>query len=159
MIDRNSQKLLSHFLLSVNLYLVLVELLSHVRLCNSIDSSMPHFPDLHYFPVCSKSCPLSQWCYLTISSSVTPFSSCPQSFPASRFFQMSLLFASGGQSIGAPAFCYLRRFKMLGYLREREKALLLIYIVPVKTQEVFSQGWNSHGKVDQPWDLNVYTCL
>ena len=45
-------------------------------------------------------CPLSQWCHPTISSSVVPFSSCPQSFPASGSFQMSQLFASGGQSIG-----------------------------------------------------------
>ena len=45
-------------------------------------------------------CPLSRWCHPTISSSVIPFSSCPQSFPASGSFQMSQLFASGGQSIG-----------------------------------------------------------
>ena len=46
-------------------------------------------------------CPLSQWCHPTISSCVIiPFSSCPQSFPASGSFQMSQLFASGGQSIG-----------------------------------------------------------
>ena len=49
------------------------------------------------------SCPLSQWCHPTISSSVVPFSSCPQSFPASGSFQMSQLFASGGQSIGVLA--------------------------------------------------------
>ena len=48
-------------------------------------------------------CPLSQWCHPTISSSVVPFSSCPQSFPASGSFQMSQLFASGGQSIGVSA--------------------------------------------------------
>ena len=48
--------------------------------------------------VYSNSCPLSQWCHLTISSSVTPFSSCPQSFPASGSFQMSQFFPSGGQS-------------------------------------------------------------
>ena len=53
--------------------------------------------------VCSNSCPLSQWWHSAISSSVTPFSSCPQSFPASGSFQMSQLFASGGQSIGASA--------------------------------------------------------
>ena len=46
---------------------------------------------------CSNSCPLSQWCHLTISSSVIPFSSCLQSFPASGTFQMSQFFASGGQ--------------------------------------------------------------
>ena len=46
--------------------------------------------------VCSHSCPLSQWCHPTISSSVAPFSSCPQSFPESGFFPMSWLFTSGG---------------------------------------------------------------
>ena len=46
-----------------------------------------------------KPCPSSRWCHPTSSSSVVPFSSCPQSFPASGFFQMSQLFASGGQSI------------------------------------------------------------
>ena len=50
---------------------------------------------------CSSSCPLCQWCHPTISSSVTPFSPCPQSFPASGSFPMSQFFASGNQSIGA----------------------------------------------------------
>ena len=53
--------------------------------------------------VCSNSCPLSQWCHPTISSSVVPFSSCLQSFPASGSFPVSQLFPSGGQSIGASA--------------------------------------------------------
>ena len=53
--------------------------------------------------VYSNLCPLSRWCHPTISSSVVPFSSCPQSFPASGCFQMSQLFASGGQSIGVSA--------------------------------------------------------
>ena len=48
---------------------------------------------------CSNSCPLSQWCHPTISSSVVPFSSCLQSFPASGSFPVSQFFASGGQSI------------------------------------------------------------
>ena len=48
-------------------------------------------------------CPLSQWCHPTISSSVIPFSSCPQSFPASGSFPRSQLFTSGGQSIGVSA--------------------------------------------------------
>ena len=51
----------------------------------------------------SDSCPLSQWCHPTISSPVAPFSSCPQSFPASESFPVSQLFASGGQSIGTSA--------------------------------------------------------
>ena len=52
---------------------------------------------------CSKSCPLSQWCHPAISSSVVPFSSCLQSFPASGSFPMSQFFASDGQSIGVSA--------------------------------------------------------
>ena len=48
-------------------------------------------------------CPLSRWCYPTISSSVIAFSSWPQSFPASGSFPISQLFASGGQSIGVSA--------------------------------------------------------
>ena len=51
----------------------------------------------------SNSCPSSQWCHPTISSSVAPFSSCLQSFPGSGSFQMSQFFASGGQSVGASA--------------------------------------------------------
>ena len=47
--------------------------------------------------------PSSQWCHPTISSSVVPFSCCPQSFPASGSFQVSQLFASGGQNIGVSA--------------------------------------------------------
>ena len=50
--------------------------------------------------VCSNSCSLSQWCHSTISSSVTRFSSCPQSVPESGSFPMSWLFTSGGQSVG-----------------------------------------------------------
>ena len=74
------------------------------------DSLQPHGPQ-HARPPCPSptpgvypnSCPLSRWCHPTISSSVSPFSSCPQSFPASGSFQMSKLFASGGQSIGVSA--------------------------------------------------------
>ena len=52
---------------------------------------------------CSNSCPLSWWFHQTISSSVIPFSSCLQPFPASLSFPVSRLFTSGGQSIGASA--------------------------------------------------------
>ena len=54
--------------------------------------------------VCSNSCPLSQRCYLTISSSASPFSFCLQSFPATGSFPMSQFFASGGQNIGVFSF-------------------------------------------------------
>ena len=53
--------------------------------------------------VCSNSCPLSQWYHPTISSSVAPFSTYPQPFPASGSFPMSWLFTSGSQSIGGSA--------------------------------------------------------
>ena len=74
------------------------------------DSLRPHEPQ-HARPPCPSptpgvypnSCPLSWWCHPTISSSVVPFSSHPQSFPASGSFQMSQLFASGSQSIGVSA--------------------------------------------------------
>ena len=52
---------------------------------------------------CSNLCPSSQWCHPTISSSVIPFSSCLQSFPASGPFPMSQFFPLGGQNIGVPA--------------------------------------------------------
>ena len=71
------------------------------------DSSRPNEPQHARHPCLSPTprvhpnpCPLTWWCHPTISSSVVPFSSCPQSFPASGSFQMSQLFASGGQSIG-----------------------------------------------------------
>ena len=81
-----------------------VQLLSRVWLCNPMDCSMPGLP-VHYqlLEFTQTQCPLSQWCHPTISSSVVPFSSCPQSFRASGSFQMSQLFASGGQSIGVSA--------------------------------------------------------
>ena len=74
------------------------------------DSLWPHEPQ-HARPPCpsltpgvySNSCPLSWWYHPTISSSVVPFSSCPQSFPALGSFQMSQLFRSGGQSIEVSA--------------------------------------------------------
>ena len=75
------------------------------KLCNPVDCSTPGFPVHHQLPpkVYSNSCPLSWWCHPTISSSVVPFSFCLQSFPPSGSFQMSQLFASGGQSIGVSA--------------------------------------------------------
>ena len=56
-----------------------------------------------FLGVCSNSCPLSWWCHSTLSFSVAPFSSCPQSFPAWGSFPMTQLFPSGGQSTGASA--------------------------------------------------------
>ena len=87
-------------------------LLSSVQFSHSVvsDSLRPHelqhtrppypspTPGVH-----SNSCPSSRWCHPAISSSVIPFSSCPQSLPASGSFPMSQLFAWGGQSTGVSA--------------------------------------------------------
>ena len=70
--------------------------------------------------VCPSSCPLSWWCHPTFSSSVVPFSSCPQPYPASGSFPMSQLFTSDGQSIGASA---------------------LASVLPVNIQDWFPSGW------------------
>ena len=70
--------------------------------------------------VYSNPCPLSQWCHSTISSSVIPFSSCLQSFPASRSFPVSQLFALGSQSIGVSA---------------------LASVLPMNIQDWFSLEW------------------
>ena len=105
--------LLSFFLL-VSLYINTLfapyhTVFSLVQFSRSVgsDSLWPHEPQ-HTRPFCSSPkpgvhpnpCPLNQWCHPTISSSVVPFSSCPQSFPASGPFPKSQLFTSGGQSIG-----------------------------------------------------------
>ena len=91
------------------------------------DSLWPHELQ-HSGPPCpsptpgvySNSCPSSWWCHPTISSSVVPFSSCPQSFPASGPFQMSQLFPSSGQSIGVSASAS---------------------VLPMKTQDWSTLGW------------------
>ena len=91
------------------------------------DSLRPHGLQ-HARPPCpspapgaySKSCPLSQWCHPTISSSFIPFSSCLQSFPASGSFPMSQSFASGDQNIGVSASAS---------------------VLPVNIQDWFPLGW------------------
>ena len=93
------------------------------------DSSRPHEPQ-HTRPPCpsptpgvySNPCQLSQWCHLAISFSVVPFSSCPQSFPASGSFQISQLFTSGGQSVAVSA---------------------STSVLPMNTQDWFPLGWTS----------------
>ena len=76
-----------------------------------MSNSLWHHKPQHARPPCPSptsgvypnSCPLSRWCHPTISSSIVSLSSCPQSFSASRSFQKSQLFASGGQSIAVSA--------------------------------------------------------
>ena len=86
--------------------------------------------------VCSNSCPLCWWCCPTISSSVIPFSSCPQSFPASRYFSMSQLFGSGSQSIGASASVSVPSMNIYGWFPLRMTGL--ISLLPKGLSRVFS---------------------
>ena len=112
----NPTKLCMMLTLVIN-YLVLDIALSFtyylsVQFSHSVvsDSLQSHEPQ-HVRPLCPSptpgvhpnSRPLSRWCHPAISSSVIPFSSCPQSFPASGSFSMSQLFAPGGQSVGVSA--------------------------------------------------------
>ena len=101
-----------------------VQFSSVAQLCLTL---RPHEPQHTRLPcpsptpgVYPDSCPLSRWCHPTISSSVVPFSSGPQSFPTSGSFQMSQLFASGGQNIGASA---------------------SISVLPMNIQDWFPLGW------------------
>ena len=104
---------------------------SCLTLCDPMDTPMPSPTP----GACSNSCPLSWWCHPTISSSVIPFSSHLQSFPASGSFQMSQFFPSGGQSIGVSA---------------------LASVLPVNIQDSFSLGfwlvWSPHS----PRDCQVF---
>ena len=103
------------------------------------NSLRPHEPK-HTRPHCPSPapgvhpnpCPLSWWCHPTISSSVIPFSSCPQSFPASGSFQMSQLFASGGQSTGVSA---------------------STSVLPMNTQDWSPLGWTGWMSLQSPWTL------
>ena len=93
--------------------IAVVQSLSHVWLCDPMDCNTPASQSFSITRACSDSYPLSQWCHPTISSSVIPFSSCPQSFPASWSLPKSWLFPSGGQSIGASASVLLNEYSGL----------------------------------------------
>ena len=76
------------------------------------------------------SCPLNRWCHPAISSSVVPFSSCLQSFPASGTFLMSQFFTSGGQSIGVSA---------------------SVSVLPMNTQDWSPSGWPGWISLQSKW--------
>ena len=76
---------------------------SWLSLWDSMDCSMPGFPVLYHLLELLKLMSIESVCHPTISSSVVPISSCLQSFPASKYFPTSWLFASDGQSIGISA--------------------------------------------------------
>ena len=120
--------LLSGFILEFNFAGETVQFTSVQFSCSVVSNSLQPHGLQHARPPCPSpipgvypnSCLLSRWCLPTISSSVVPFSSCPQYFPASGSFQMSQLFISGGQSIGVST---------------------LASVLPMNTQDWSPLGW------------------
>ena len=120
-------------------------------------------------------CPLSRWCHPTISSSVIPFSSWPQSFPAAGSFQMSQLFASGGQSIGISASTSVLTMNIqdwsplgwTGWISLQSKGLSRVFLnTTVKNHQLFTWGGRSIGvsalasvlpKITQGWSPLEWT--
>ena len=96
--------------------------------------------------ICSNSCPLSWWCHSTTSSPVTPFSSCPLSFPESGSFPMRWFFASGGQSIrtSAPASVLLRNIQGWFYLG-------LTCLIPLQSKTLKSLLQHHNSKASILW--------
>ena len=93
----------------------------------------------------SISCPLSQLCHPTISSSIAPLSICPQPLPASGSFQMSQLFSSGGQSIGVSASTSVLPIKHSGLISFRMDLLDLLAVQG--TLESLLQQHNSKASI------------
>ena len=104
--------------------------------------------------VCSDSCPLSPWCYLTISSSATVFSFCLQSFPASESFPMSQFFTSGGQSVGATASASVLAMNIQGWFPLGWTWFDLLAVQG--TLRSFLQHLNSEASILQPWFSLLY---
>ena len=132
--DCSWQLLFSHQVMSYSLQ---AHKLQHARLpCPSLFSG-----------VCSNSCPLSWWCHPTISSSVTPFFSCSQSFPTSGSFPVNWLVISGGQSIVASASVFQWIFRLISFSIDR-----LISSLPKGLSRVFSSTtvWKHHFIGAQP---------
>ena len=86
-------------------------------------------------------CPLSRWCHPAISSSIVPFSSCPQSLPASESFPMSQLFAWGGQSTGVSALASFLPKKSQGHSCCSEINFFLILVYPIQLSFWFTLIW------------------
>ena len=131
--DCSWQLLFSHQVMSYSLQ---AHKLQHARLpCPSLFSG-----------VCSNSCPLSWWCHPTISSSVTPFFSCSQSFPTSGSFPVNWLFISGGQSIVASASVFQWIFRLISFRIDK------LISLPKGLSRVFSSTtvWKHHFIGAQP---------
>ena len=109
------------------------------------DSLWPHEPQ-HARPPClpptprvySNSCPLSWWCHPTVSSSVVPFSSCPQPHPASGSSLMTRLFARGGQSIQVSASASVLPVNIQDWFPLGSTGLISLHMYPLLFLIIFS---------------------
>ena len=160
-------------------------LLSSVQFsCSGVSDSLRSHESQHAMPPCpsptpgvySNSCPSSWWCHPAISSSVIPFSSCPQSLPASGSFPMSQLFPSGGQCIGVSASASVLPMNTqdwsplgrTGWISLQSKGLSRIFSnTTVQKHQVFgtqlSSQSNSHIHTwplekPEPWPLFLKAC-
>ena len=131
-------------------------------LCDPVDCNTLGFPVLHHLLEFAQThVHLSPWCRPAISSSITPFSSCPQSFPASESFPMSQLFASGGQSIGGSASVLPMNIHgwfplgLTGLISFQSKGLLRVFSSTTTRKHQFSGAqpswWSNWGR---SWDSN-----
>ena len=105
-------------------------------LCDPMNRSTPGFPVHHQLPDITKLISIESVCHPAISSSVVPFSSCPQSLPASESFPMTQLFAWGGQSIGVSAWAS---------------------VLPINTQDWSPLGWTGWISLQSKWPSRVFS--
>ena len=103
---------------------------------------------------CSNSCPLSQWCHPTISSSVIPLSSCLQSFPRSGSFSVSWLFASGGQSIGASASASVLPMNIQDWFSDKPRQHIKNQSHHCADKGPYSQSYRFSTSHIQMWELD-----
>ena len=136
-----------------------------------LSDSLPPHESQHARPPCpsptpgihSNSCPSSRWCHPAISSSVVPFSSCPQSLPASESFPMSQLFSRGGQNTGVSALAWFLPKKSqgwspsewMGWISLQSKGLSRVFsiITVQKHQFVGTQLYSQSNSHIHTWPL------
>ena len=178
---KNFKSILLHIILLLTYLKILLDIqFSLVQFIHSVvsDSLRPH-ESQHARPSCpsptprvyQNSCPSSQWCHPTISSSVIPFSSCPQSLPASGSFPMSQFFEWGGQSIGVSALASVlpkntqdwSPLEWIGWISLQSKGISRVFSnTTVQKHQFFGTQLSSHSnsyihtwplEKPQPWLL------
>ena len=133
--------------------------------CSVVSDSLQPRESQHARPPCpsptpgvySNSCPSSQWCHPAISFSVVPFSSCPQSFPASGSFPMSQLFAWGGSSTGVSASASVLRkntqdwspLEWTGWISLQSKGLSRVFSNTIVQKHQYAEYMMQNARLDE----------